>query len=474
MPSDTPQDQSVLDQVISLDKQDKADTPISAVAAVLKQRDELKKQIESKIAEDSSVEKSEPASTSSDAGDAGSDDDMDFGDMDDEDDSSDEDDKSDDTEEKDESDKDDEKDSQDKEKAKADKEDADRKKAEEADKKDEGQELDKQATESLTLIRRDASGDYFKGVKLQHAGYLQHTKAFSGLAKHARLSLEEHPIVYTKEKVLESLKGVVGTVAIYSKSIAQVFNTMGSTLKGYVEQVTYYDEYAKSDRTSFTNKLEEDKDVLLALAIASDVDIKASLRSLYKYNTAISTLSKTVLSNGVETLPGSFQTSGFSKDEQGTEFAYHDKLPGFTTVKANAAPYENYLRTKVDQYNVFSLNVSKTIDYYNTSPIGMDKVEELKTIVDYSFKLIASLALVADNMKALDTALQATLDKVKVKIYDVENNKVQDLASLGLDEVLHDVIKLKLVIEASLVTVKLNNKFLVSLFRFLKTTVKLK
>lgn len=463
--------ESVLDQVISIDKQDKADTPVSAVAEVIRQRDELKKQIESRIAEDSSVKQdsAKEGDSTQDSEDGGGgddmslDEDMDMG--------------KDGEDEKPDSSKDDKDSDEKNDKAKEEnqkKEDEQSETDKTNKENDKAKELDKTAAECLTLIRKDASQDYFASVKQSHAAYLLHARRYSSIKEADRISLEEQPIVYTKDKVLQSLKAMVSTVAIYSKTIEQIFSTIGLTLKKYTEQITYYDEYSKTDRVTFTNKLVDDKDILLGLASSSSVDIKYSLRSLYKFNTAVVTLSKTILANPVDSLPGSFQTAGFTQDDTNTDFSYSDVLPGFLSIKANAPVYENYLRTKIEQYNVYALNISKTFDYYNTSPVGLDKIDDLKTTIDYAFKLITSLAVLADNIRALDNALRVTLDTVKVKIFDVENNKIQDLSSLDLDKVIHDVIKLKLVIETSLVTVKLNNTFIVALFRYLKETVALK
>jgi hypothetical protein len=447
--------ETVLDQVIRLDKQDKTETDISAVAEVIKKRDELKAEIEAKIAEDSSAPDTEE-DDSDEANDDGEDDKSDdgLGDLDNLDDLTD--------------DKEESKDKGDEDKSK-DKEDSSTDKDPEDDK-----EIEQAATEAITLIRKISQEDFFQTVKDTHSEYSKYVAKYTDLSKGKHYSLEEQPIVYTKDKVLESLNRVVTSTNIYNKTIQEIVATMIGTLKTYVKNTTYYDEYKNANKTSFTSKLVTDKNILAALAVTTDVDVKASIRALYSYNTNVATLTKAILSNPLNTLPGSFKLADFHHTDGSTEYQYKDTLPGFNIIRSNCLDYANYLKTKVDYYNVYCLNTAKTFDFYSTTPVGLDKDTDLDLIIDYVYKLITSLAVITDNLKDLGGVARSTLDKLKVKIYDVENNKVQDLSTLGLDEALQDIIRLKLAIEVSLVTVKLNNKFLVNLFSFLKHTVALK
>ena len=441
--------ETVLDQVIRLDKQDKTETDISAVAEVIKKRDELKAEIESKIAEDTSTSTNttEDETNSNESEEDGTlDNSDDFDNLDDL--------------------VGDEDDAKGKETTKTDKEDS--------EDKDKSEKLDEAATEAIALIRRVAQEDYFKSIKEAHLDYSKYVAKYISLSHGKHYSLEEQPIVYTKDKVLDALNRVVLSTSIYDKTIQQIVSTMIGTLKTYVKNITYYDEYSNANRTSYTSKLLADKNILSALAVSTDVDVKTSIRALYNYNSNVATLTKAILSNPLSTLPGSFKLANFQHVEGSAEYQYKETLPGFTVVKANCLEYANYLKTKVDYYNVYSLNTAKTFDFYSTTPVGIDKDTELDQLIDYTYKLITSLAVITDNMKDLGKVTKSTIDKVKIKIYDVENDKVVDLATLGLDEALQDIIRLKLAIEVSLVTVKLNNKFLVNMFSFLKHTVELK
>lgn len=449
------EEQSTLDKVIELDKQDqKEDSAISLTAELIKKRDALKTEIETKISNDkelseASDDKEDKEET--DGSDEKTDDKANSSDSD--------------TADKDDtaSDK-----STDKPDGKTDEpEDAD------SDMDDLG-DLADLASESLTLIRKVSNVDLFKPYKDDVTAKRNYVKSLVGNASKT-LAIEEAPIVYTKDKIVESLNNVIQTLTVYQTSAKQMMNSLKPALMGYIEQSTIYSVYYDKEKLSFTGDMVEDKDLLSTLYVDENCNIKDSLRYLYNYNTDILNIDKFILNNELSSIEGSLTTSNFLKEkETSNQYRYKQTLPGFNEVSVNITEYKDYLSTKIDDYSLYTTKEMKLDSYFTLTPMTIRDDDMYKAIIDYYTKIVSNLSLIGDNVNAVISGIDKLISTIKTKVYDLQNDKIQDLTSIGIDDIIKDSVKFKLVLEANLVTISINNKFLVGVNEFLKKTITLK
>lgn len=464
---------TLLDKVIELDKQEETKDSFSITAELIKKRDELKKEIEQKLAgikpdedkDTTDIEGTEdsPNTNSEDTAETVSAKDKDIMD------------KSSDSE-----DKTSIADSLSGSKDKSAEPDAGEKKEPNIDdlddiKMDDSSEV---AKESLTLIRKAAIGNFFAPYIDAYNKRIEYLKTLklpmSSRLMQKNLSMEEQPIVYTKDKALESFKNVVSTISIYNKTSKNIANSFSIALKAFMEQATIYQVYLEKERLQFTSKLIDNKEILVNLAIDSNLNLKESLRNITRFNEDTLTLTKFMLNNSLEAISGSLHAANFVVDEDRFEYRYRESLPGFNDVSISVTEYTNFIKTKLASYIAYTTQTVKPSEYYSLPSLAVKDETNLSYILEYVNKEIASLGIIVDNLDSIDKLLTSILDDIKIKVYDLENDRIQDYSSLGIDDVLKNIIKAKLALELNLVGININNKFLTAIFSALKETTELK
>jgi len=472
---------SILEKVIDLDKSEKQEDGIGVLANIIKKRDDLKQEIEKKLSSDKNTDID---SDKEESVDEPKDKDVEEESVDEPRDKDVEEESTKEPKDKDneeESPMDDFEKSFDDDFSKKDK-DTDKKDDDKSDKKDDGPKtgfgasLDKAmssesiAKKALITIRKLSSENFFQSYIDEHTRYLDSLKSFSISKRIKHISVENQPVVYTKDKMIESLKKILNTANVYDSVINEMFMSLSSSLKEAMETITIYKTYKEQNKITFTNKLIDNKDILINLYSDINCDFKSSLRIMDKFNTDTITLIKFLLTNELNTITGILKTANFILNDNG-EYNYKDKLPGFNLVTINITEYNNYIKTILEEYSCHSIKNIKPTEMLSLDALAIKDEQILDYVNSYLTKIITSMAIITDTMKDVNKTMNETFKEVKLKIYDLENNKVTDMPSLNIDKTIKDIIKLKLALESILVNISISSRFITSSTTVLKESV---
>lgn len=326
---------------------------------------------------------------------------------------------------------------------------------------------DKTATESFKT--RLTLSNLFTPLKRHYEHYSAALETFNlGTQK---LAMEEQPIVYVKEPVTEALNNLVKLAANYISNNTTFVEKNGVAVKDVNEKISIFRQFVENEKFHFTNKLISDKDILSNVACPNKTDLTETARILLNYVEDATKANGLVVNNGFETITSSYRNQNFDVDA--ADLAYKTVLPGFNIVRVHLDPYRDYLKTDIQEFQYYKLKVLKTEDLYNLEAISITEDRDLNRLLDTLDKLIVNISLTTDNLKDINTHFTKFIDDIKVIIFDLEQDKLKNLASIDIDTKVKDFIKFKLVIESSYININMMLDFLVSVMTVLNQCVEL-
>lgn len=297
----------------------------------------------------------------------------------------------------------------------------------------------------LDTIIVSKSSDPVGPLKMAYESYKTEMRKL-GLGGRTILSFEDQPVVYTKEKVLETLNNI----ALYSSQIMKNFDdtmpTVKKSLEAYMEKITIYQTYTESDKIHLTLKMFDNKDILKNIYSGVDSDVNKSLRTLVGYADDTHKLVIALLENDLTNLPDLLRVNKF-KEENG-EFVYQDPLPGFEYTRVRIKPFVSYIESKLSDYEIYSMTKFSLEDKYKLSPMMVKDLKTLESLLERLNGLFTNFTLMLESIDDIKKLYSDILTDIKNKVYDIEKDVIKDYGSLGLDMLMKNSLKTKLALEA--------------------------
>lgn len=284
--------------------------------------------------------------------------------------------------------------------------------------------------------------------------------------------INKQPIVYIKESVIESLNNLVKIANNYITANKTFIDVTSKSVKNINERITIFKGFIDNKKYHFTNKLINDKDILANISMPDKSEIRETIKTLFKYTEESNKAMSMFISNDFSTLESSFVNSEFIKEQE--DLAYKYVLPGFNIVKVHLEPYSNYLKTPIQNYQYYKLKVFKTSDLFSLSSISINDDKELEFVVEYLDKLLVNITTNIDNLNDINTNFNKFTDEIKVITFDIEKDKYKNLSDIGIDEKVQEFIKFKLAIEVSYININLVIDYLSSIMSVLNSVLELK
>ena len=323
------------------------------------------------------------------------------------------------------------------------------------------------ATESFKVV--PTLRNCFGPLRDSHKGYLVSLESFGGDLKPVKET--EQPIVYVKEAVLESIKNLTSIAFTYIDSNKTFTEKASVSTKSLNERLTVFTQLVESGKYHFTHKLVSDRDILANISFTDHSTVRETVRALVKYINHSNKASSTLLNSNFDELKSAFQTQEFRED--GTDLVYSKPIPGFNLVKASVVPYTNYLKTKIENFQYYKLKVMKTEDLYNLPGISITEDKDIAYIVTTLNELLVSLTVSIDTLNGVTDHFNSFVDSLKVIAYNVGNDEFKNLSELGLDNKVKDFIRFKMVMEISYINVNLVMDYMTSVISALNIALEL-
>lgn len=295
----------------------------------------------------------------------------------------------------------------------------------------------------------------FQGLQSRHSSYCIAVEEYN--LKPAVKDPKDQPIAYVKEEVVASLKKMI---ELSNRYIAKNQKQAEGSAKGVLklsESLTVYQECHKAERLHLNLKVSSSEEVLRALAIPESSDLKEVSKMLDKFLETNTTLVAKILGNPLEEIESAVVSTGY-KLEEGV-YGYGKVLPGFNAVRMTFAHYEDYIKTKYEDYQAYRVKVMKVQELHELPGVSINKDEELVSIMDTCSRVVTQVGMMLDNLKDLGAEYSGLTEKVKATCFDVEQGKVQKLAELDIDTHLKDFIRFKLASELCAMAVELGIEF---------------
>lgn len=280
----------------------------------------------------------------------------------------------------------------------------------------------------------------FGGIVDKHLRYVMALEEYN-LTPQGRGAKDQN-VAYVKEEVLESLKKMTSLATRYAAKNAQQCERSRGAVLALSERLTVHQSCHQAHKLHLTLKAVDDNDVLRALSVPGSSDLKETSSLLIRYLDQVSVLVTKTLQNDLSTLDSSFTACGYR--ENAGVYEYHKTLPGFVVPKASCAPYQDYLRTKYSDYQAYRHQAFKTEELYNLSAISLDKDTELLAVLERLSSIVVHIGLMVDNLKEISEQYNTLIEKVKATCFDIEQEKVKQLADLDIDARLKDFIRFKI------------------------------
>ncbi len=285
-------------------------------------------------------------------------------------------------------------------------------------------------------------------------------------------SLEEQPITYLKEPLKKSLDNLIQLSNEYIGKNKTYIDQASISIKSLNEKITVMKELVKNRSYHFTNKLISDTDILAQVSIADKSNLRDTIRVLLNYLKNISIATNYILSNPFEQLLQGFKNSNFALE--GSDLVYKDQLPGFITIRVGFEKYESYIKNNIENFEFYKVKHYKAEDLYRLNAIGISEDKELDYLFENIDKLVIEVTLMLDNFNVINDNLNKLIDELKVLSFDIEGDKYSDLASLDIDKKIKDLIRFKLLSEMHYTDIDLTLGYVSSVFVVLSSCVELK
>ena len=296
----------------------------------------------------------------------------------------------------------------------------------------------------------------FQDLKKYHSRYRIAVEEYN--LKPAVNDPKDQPIAYVKEEVVDSLKKMIELSNRYISKNQKLAESSAKGLLKLSESLVVYQECHKAEKLHLNLKVCSTEEVMRSVCIPDSSDLKEVSNMLNKFLEGNARLAAKVLGNPIEEIESAVVSSGY-KLEEGV-YGYEKVLPGFNAIRLTFSHYEDYIKTKYEDYQAYRVKVMKVQELHELPGVSINKDEELVSVMDSCSKVVTQAGMMLDNLKDLGTEYSGLMDKVKATCFDVEQGKVEKLAELGIDTHLKDFIRFKLASELCAMAVELGIEFL--------------
>lgn len=286
------------------------------------------------------------------------------------------------------------------------------------------------------------------------------------------VDIDKQPIAYVKDSIIKSLNNLIDVADIYINNNKKVVENISSTVKSLNERLTVFSTFVEKGKYSFTNKVVNDKDILSNLCTSSKSEIRDTLRILTKYIDKSNNAINLILNNEFNNIKNYFFNSDFTLNDSDLE--YKEMLPGFNLIRAHIEPYKNYLKTKIKDNQYYSIRVFKAEDLFNLDPIVINEETDLKFIMAGLNKLLANIIVSTENLSTMNLHFTTFIDEIKVIIFDIDKEKYDNFSSIDIDSKIKNFIKFKLAIECYNCNINLMIDYLTSVITSLNESIELR
>lgn len=319
------------------------------------------------------------------------------------------------------------------------------------EKKDDGGKVAKESYRGDSIIPTKL----FQGLKSSHSRYCIAVEEYN--LKPAVNDPKDQPIAYVKEEVVDSLKKMI---ELSNRYISKNQKLTESSAKGVLklsESLTVYQECHKAEKLHLNLKVSSSEEVLRSVCTPDSSDLKEVSKILDRFLEGNATLVAKVLGNPIEEIESAVKSTGY-KLEEGV-YGYCKTLPGFNAIRLTFSHYEDYIKTKYEDYQAYRVKVMKVQELHELPGVSINKDGELVAIMETCSKIVTQVGMMLDNLKDLGNEYSGLMEKVKATCFDVEQGKVNKLAELDIDTHLKDFIRFKLASELCAMAVELGIEF---------------
>lgn len=301
----------------------------------------------------------------------------------------------------------------------------------------------KESTESYKAPKVVKREPLFVGVVNTHKRYMVALEGMENLPAPAKP--KQQPIVYVKADVLKGLDKLLTLSSSYVAKNTKKTGEVKAGLLKLAESTAVYSEYNNADKLGFTMKVVDAEDLLKSLAMPGVASLKTLALTLDKYMEALSGCFVKLISNDLSTLKTVFTSSGFTEKEG---LLVMDRiLPGFNRIVSTTVDYIDYLSVDYEDYQIYNTTAYKTQELYNIGGITLENSSDLSSVLKSMDGLAVHVGLFTDNLVDINVRYTQLISELKALHYDVETEKVKNLSELDIDSKLKDFIKFKMLSE---------------------------
>ena len=433
-----------IDKVVKLDKLEKID-PSNLSTVLLKERNEIKAQL-GKIFSEKNTQTEESANEEESSSEEESSDELDF-------------DIEEDTDKEDKEDsKEENKEDKKSEEFKEDKEDKDK---EDEDKKEEEKPTQESLRELFTPLK-----NYLKESLLSLEKFSLNKKKFS---------LEEQPIAYVRKDVLEVLRNFIFIIDKYHQYNKNLIEKRSQALLDLDKKINYIESYQKNDQVEYTQELIRESSFFSLLLSTDCKNVRDSLRTLNNFYAEVLNFFPMLEKNTIDSIPDIAKSIDFKQDEKAQSlYVYKKILPGFNKVYLTFSPYEGYMKTEVDEYQVSRLKVVKVVDLTNLDPIVINNKNDVLYICSIVEEIDSLVSKIIEMLHKENEETIDLLEKVKAINYDVEHRDDLKLSDIPIEGYLKEFLKKKYLFDMASVSLDIYSEFMSALISLLDKSISLK
>lgn len=311
------------------------------------------------------------------------------------------------------------------------------------DKKEQPDDKNKQTSQESFSVKTLLPVKLFQGLKVKQMAHSLAMEEYNLSPKSN--DPKAQPVAYVKDEVVMSLKKMIDLSNRYVSKNKHLAKTCGAGILKLSESLTVYEQCHKADKLHLNLKVINDTDSIKSLLSPGSGDLKEGASVFIRYLDNSATLVAKLLENDITTIGASLTSCGYSKQDD--VYAYGKTLPGFNDVRVSCVDYQDYLKTKYEDFQAYRIKSFKVQELYDVEGISIDKDSDLVSILEKLGKIVMSVGLMIDNINDLSSLYTDLIDKVKSTCYDVEEGKVEKLSQLDIDSRLKDFIRFKLASE---------------------------
>jgi len=294
--------------------------------------------------------------------------------------------------------------------------------------------------------------------------YSKYTESLEQFSINDRLSLEEQPVVYTKEAVIKTLQNLISLLDSYISKNETFIDQYSKTSININERLTILNVYIEKNKYKFTNKLISDLDLLVKLSTTKTSSIKDNIKVINNFALDVIKIIEAIITNTFDNLLPAITSNNFIEDNKYGGYSYKEMLPGFVLIKTSIPKYEGYTKTDLEDYSYFKLKQFNTKNIYDLKPLLINDDNEIENILDYCDKVLVNISIIIDTFKTINTKNKNIITDLKNTVYDVEHNKFDKIKDIDIDFNIQTVVKFKVLSEVFIQSVTVLIEYLLTLF----------